>query len=58
MWDIIVNQKNGTSVTWKKGQYTEYTYVDHCFVMIKNGVWIAIYNMDCVDSIYVNYKEK
>lgn len=54
---IIINQKNGTTTTWEHNQFTEYTYVDHTFIVINKGAWVGIYNMDCVDNIYIDFKE-
>lgn len=50
---IIINHKNGATTTWFADQWDEYTYTDHNFVIIKNGGWVGIYNMDGVDNIVV-----
>lgn len=51
--EICINHKNGTASIWTAEEFTEYTYVDHCFVVIKNGAWVGIYNMDDVDCVVV-----
>lgn len=33
--------------------WNDYDYIDHNFVVIKNGRWIAIYNMDIVACVIV-----
>lgn len=57
MKEIIINHVNGTTTVWPKAKWDEYTYIDHCFVIIKGGAWVGIYNMDDVDNIVVTFEE-
>lgn len=52
---IEVTFKNGHSAVWEaeKGDWDDYTYEGPVFAIKKNGVWVGIYNMDCVFSIVV-----
>lgn len=52
MIDIV--WKDGTHETWESGDYTEYTYNEQTFVVIKDAKWIGIYNIDCVAKIVVS----
>lgn len=52
---IEVNLRSGERVTWEanKGEWDDYSYRGDVFVIMKNGAWVGIYNMDVVHSIIV-----
>ena len=43
--------KNGNIVKWKKKQWTDYKYDGKCFIIIKNGKWVGIYNINSIISV-------
>ncbi len=45
--------KNGCICKWKKKQWTDYKYDGKCFIVIKDGQWVGMYNMDSIVSIIV-----
>ncbi len=50
--------KNGCTVKWGEKEYTDYKYDGKCFIVIKDGEWVGIYNMDCIVSIITKQKRK
>lgn len=36
-----------------KGEWDDYSYNGSAFIIKKDGAWVGIYNMDCVQSIIV-----
>ena len=50
---IKITMKNGATDVCNDEQYTDYTYDGNCFIIINKNKWIAMYNMDCVQSVIV-----
>lgn len=52
---IEISFKGGHTVYWEadKGEWDDYSYNGSAFIIKKDGVWVGIYNMDCVLSIIV-----
>lgn len=52
---IEIAFKDGQSAVWEadKNEWDDYSYDGSVFIIKKNGVWVGIYNMDCVRSIVV-----
>lgn len=53
MEKIIISTKNSTEAIWEKGEWDDYFYDGKCFAVVKNHMWVGIYNMDCIRSIVV-----
>lgn len=45
--------KNGNIAKWEKKQWTDYKYDGKCFIVINEGEWVGIYNMDSIISIII-----
>ena len=45
---IVITFKSGESVTYKKGEWDDYSYDGKSVIVKKNGAWIGIYNFDNV----------
>lgn len=50
---IVITFRDGQMDAWEKPDWTEYSYQDHNFVIIKDTQWVAIYNMQDVRSVVV-----
>lgn len=50
---IKITFKNGNICTWGKDEYTDYKYDGKCLVIIFNGQWVGIYNIDSIVSVIV-----
>lgn len=52
---IEIFLKGGHTAVWEanKGEWDDYSYNGSAFIVKKDGVWVGIYNMDCVHSIIV-----
>lgn len=51
---IQITMNNGIYDEWKPEQFTDYMYDGKCFIIIKGGQWVGIYNMDSVRRIVVD----
>ncbi len=51
MMDGIHN--DGAYDEWKPGQYTDYMYDGKCFIIMRDGQWVGVYNMDSVRRILI-----
>lgn len=50
---IKIVLKNGCIVKWKKKKWTDYKYDGKCFIIIKKGNWVGIYNMESITSVTI-----
>jgi len=52
---IEISLKGGHSATWEadKDEWDDYCYDGKVFIIKKNGMWVGLYNMDCVLSVIV-----
>lgn len=51
---IRITMNNGYCDEWIPEQYTDYMYDGKCFIIIKEGNWVGIYNMSSVRSVTVD----
>lgn len=52
---IEIAFKDGNEAIWEasKGEWDDYAYDGATFIVVKDGVRVGFYNMDCVHSIIV-----
>lgn len=50
---IKITFKNGEKTEWCKSSYDDYRYDGKCFIIVKDGQWVGIYNLDSVMSVEV-----
>ncbi len=50
---IIITLTNNEQIIWRSDEWDDYSYEDKVFVVIKNGVWKGIYNMNFVKHVRV-----
>lgn len=55
---IRITFRNGNTAKWKKKEYTDYKYDGKAFIIIRDGEWVGIYNMDSIISVIVKNKKK
>lgn len=39
-------------------EYTDYKYDGKAFIIVRNGEWVGIYNMDSIISVIIKNKQK
>ncbi len=49
MLKIYLN--DGNIDVWKENQFDDYYYDKKVFVVIRNGQWVGVYNMDIVGKV-------
>lgn len=55
---IRITFRNGNIAEWKKKEYTDYKYDGKAFIIVRNGEWVGIYNMDSIISVIIKNKQK
>ncbi len=50
---ITITLSSSKKVIWTNDKYDNYKLVDGCFVLVKNGIYVGIYNMKYVVSVTV-----
>ena len=55
---ITVTMKDGNFAEWEKDEWDDYTYDGQFFIVMKNRIWIAFYNLDEVRTIIVEQAVK
>ena len=50
---IKIAFKNGCIAVWEEKQWDDYKYDGKCFIVVKGGQWVGIYNIDSITSIVV-----
>ena len=50
---ITVTMKDGNFAEWEKYEWDDYTYDGKFFIVMKDRIWIAFYNLDEVRTIIV-----
>ena len=48
---LKITLMNGREVLWDALDFDDYKYDGKMFIIIKDGEWIAFYNIDCIVSI-------
>jgi hypothetical protein len=51
---LNITLSNGSFIQWEPAQYTDYMYDGKCFIIIKNGQWVGVYNLDFVRCIEID----
>lgn len=49
---IEITFKSGETITYKAGEWDDYSYDGNAIIVKKNGAWVGIYNFDhifCVE---------
>lgn len=50
---ITVTMKDGHFAEWEMGEWSDYIYDGKFFIVMKNGIRLAFYNLDEVRTIIV-----
>lgn len=50
---IRITFKNGEKTEWTKKEYDDYKYDGKCFIIVKNGQWVGLYNIESIISVVV-----
>lgn len=50
---ITVTMKDGNFAEWEKDEWDDYTYDGKFFIVMKDRIWIAFYNLNEVRTIIV-----
>lgn len=53
---LHITMRNGEIHTLKDDEWDDYTYDGRAFVVLKKGIWVAIYNFD--EMRYVWYESR
>lgn len=48
---IEITFKSGETITYKKGEWDDYSYDGKSVAIKKSGAWVGIYNFDNVFSV-------
>lgn len=52
---IIIVMKDDEIIEWEQDDWNDYEYDKKCFIIKKDGVYLGIYNIDCIKYIKVYY---
>lgn len=54
MYDTVtITMKDDNYAVWGKDEWDDFFVKDNCVVITNKGVWVAMYNLDCVKSVVV-----